>query len=89
MTEQPNVRPLFSDQQPGPSEDAIDRSFVDVARAVASIAATRSLLLIAVLTGSAIWLWSAYDPIRDRLFVAIAFSLVFVLPQVALYFKRG
>lgn len=89
MSEQPNIHPLFSDAQPGPTEDHITRSFVEVARAVASIAATRMLLLIAVITGSAIWGWTIYDPARDRLYAAVAFSLVFVLPQVALYWKRG
>jgi hypothetical protein len=58
-------------------------------RAVANIAATRILLLITVLTGSAIWLWTTFDPSRDRLYVAVAFSLVFVIPQVALYWRRG
>ena len=80
--------PLFADTQPVDERD-VTRSFVGAARAIASIAATRMLLLIAVLTGSAIWLWSAYDPIRDRLFVAIAFSVVFVLPQTILYWRRG
>jgi hypothetical protein len=88
MTE-PNVRSLFSETQPGPSEDSVDRSFVAMARAVATIAATRMLLLIAVITGSAIWGWTIYDPARDRLYAAVAFSLVFVLPQVVLYWKRG
>lgn len=89
MSEQPKVHALFSEQQPGPTEDAIDRSFVDVARAVATIAATRMLLLIAVITGAAIWGYTIFDPARDRLYAAVAFSLVFVLPQVLLYFKRG
>jgi hypothetical protein len=81
--------PLFADRQPGPAEDDIGSSFVDVARAVASICATRILLLITVLTGSAMWLWTTYDPVRDRLFVAVAFSVVFVIPQVALFWRRG
>jgi hypothetical protein len=85
-----DVARLFSDQQPGPAaEEDVTPSLVVMARAVANIAATRILLLIAVLTGSAIWLWTTFDPSRDRLYVAIAFSLVFVIPQVALYWRRG
>lgn len=45
--------------------------------------------MIAVITGSAIWGYTIYDPAQARLYAAIAFSLVFVLPQVALYWKRG
>jgi hypothetical protein len=83
------VSNLFADRQPGPDAEDIGPSFVETARAVASICATRMLLMITVLTGSAIWVWTVYDPTRDRLFAAIAFSVVFVLPQVALYWKRG
>jgi hypothetical protein len=80
--------PLFADRQPV-NEQEVGPSFIEMARAVASIAATRMLLFIAVLTGSAIWLWTVYDPTRDRLFAAIAFSVVFVIPQTLLYFRRG
>lgn len=83
------IRPLFADRQPGPEAEDISPSFVEMAKAVASIAATRMILLIAVLTGAAIWIWTIYDPSRDRLFAAIAFSLVFVLPMTVLYWKRG
>lgn len=88
MTEQ--VTRLFQEQQPGPaSEEDVGRSFVETARAIANICATRILLLIAVMTGSAIWIWTTFDPTRDRLYVAVAFSVVFVIPQVALYWRRG
>jgi hypothetical protein len=80
--------PLFADRQPV-NEQEVGPSFIEMARAVASIAATRMLLFIAVLTGSAIWLWTVYDPTRDRLFAAVAFSVVFVIPQTLLYFRRG
>lgn len=83
------VRQLFNDTQPGPDEAGVNKSFLETARAVATICATRMLLLIAVLTGAAIWLWTVYDPTRDRLYAAIAFSVVFVLPQTLLYFRRG
>lgn len=81
--------PLFAERQPGPAESDISPSFVEMARALSAICATRVLLLIAVLTGSAIWLWTTFDPTRDRLLVAVAFSIVFVIPQVALYWRRG
>jgi len=83
------VTPLFSDKQPGPEAEDVGPGYVEMARAVAAICATRILLLIAVLTGSLIWSYVIYDPTRDRLYAAIAFSLVFVLPQVALFWKRG
>ena len=61
MTEAP-VRQLFADRQPGPSESDINPNFIEIARAVANICATRSLLMIAVLTGAAIWVYTIYDP---------------------------
>lgn len=85
----PAVTPLFSDTQPGPVADDVSTSYVEMARAVAAICATRILLLISVITGSAIWLYVCYDPTRDRLYAAVAYSLVFVLPQILLYFKKG
>lgn len=87
MTE---VRKLFADEQPpGPDAEDVGPSFVEVARAIASICATRILLMICVVTGSVIWAYVCFDPARERLYAAIAFSLVFVLPHVALYWKRG
>jgi hypothetical protein len=83
------IRKLFADTQPGPEADDIGPTFVDTARAIAAICATRVLLLIAVLTGAAIWVFTVYDPTRDRLFAAIAFSVVFVIPQTLLYFRKG
>ena len=56
---------------------------------IAAVCATRMLLMIAVVTGAAIWAWTIYDPTRERLYAAVAYSLVFVLPQVALYWRRG
>jgi hypothetical protein len=87
MTEQ--VRKLFADAQPGPAESDINPNFIEMARSVAAICATRALLMIAVLTGAAIWLWTIYDPTRDRLYSAVAFSIVFVGPLAALYHRKG
>jgi hypothetical protein len=85
MTE---VRPLFVDKQPIEAEN-VTPSLVDMAAAVAAIAATRLLLLITVLTGAATWLWTVYDPQPWRLYAACAFSVVFVGPQILLYFRKG
>lgn len=86
MTE---VAKLFADRQPGPEEADVGPSFIEMARAVASICATRILLLICVITGCGIWSYVCFDPTRDRLYAAVAFSVVFVVPQVALYWRRG
>jgi len=86
MTE---VRKLFADAQPGPVEADVTPNFIETARTIAAICATRMLLMIAVLTGAAMWGYTIFDPTQSRLYAAIAFSLVFVLPQVALFWKRG
>jgi multidrug resistance efflux pump len=83
------VTRLFSDTQPGPTIEDIGPTYIETARAIASICATRMLLMITVATGAAIWTWTVYLPTTDRLYAAIAFSVVFVLPQVLLYLKRG
>lgn len=81
--------PLFPERQAGPQEADVGPDFMAMARAVAAICATRILLLITVITGAAIWGYACVDPERDRLYVAVAFSIVFVLPQVALYHRKG
>ena len=87
MTE---VRQLFADvQPPGPAETDINSNFIETARAVASICATRMLLMIAVITGAAIWGYTIFDPTQPRLYAAVAFSIVFVGPLAALYHRKG
>jgi hypothetical protein len=83
------IRQLFAPTQPGPTEGDIGPTFIEVARTISAVCATRMLLMIAVLTGAGIWGFTIYSPDTPRLYAAIAFSLVFVLPQVALYWKRG
>jgi hypothetical protein len=84
------VTQLFAKDQPsGPSEEAVTPELITMARAVAAIAATRILLLITVLTGSAIWGLTVYDPTHDRIAGAISFSIVFVIPMIALFWRRG
>lgn len=81
--------PLFPAPIESAPEPEISPSFVEMARAVAAIAATRILLLIAVVTGALIWGFTIYDPTRDRLYAAVAFSVVFVIPQTILFWRRG
>jgi len=88
MNEAVKIQTLFAEKQPV-SADNLTPSLVDMASAVATIAATRMLLLIAVLTGAAIWIWTIYDPTQARLYAAIAFSVVFVTPLTLLYFRKG
>jgi hypothetical protein len=80
---------LFQETQPGPTADDVHRGFVDTARSIAAICATRMLLMIAVITGAAIWGYTIWDPSRDRLYAAVAFSIVFVGPLAALYHRKG
>ena len=87
MTEQ--VTRLFDSTQPGPAVEDIGATYIETARAIAQICATRMLLMIAVLAGSAIWAWTVYDPTRDRLYAAVAFSIVFLGPLTALYARKG
>ena len=86
MTE---VRQLFSDAQPGPTESHINPNFIEMARSIAAICATRMLLMIAVITGAAIWGYTIFDPTQARLYAAVAFSIVFVGPLAALYHRKG
>ena len=83
------VRQLFAETQPGPAPEEVTRDFVEVARKIASICATRILLLIAVLAGVGVWGATIFDPTTARLEAAVAFSAAFVLPLVILYWRRG
>lgn len=85
-----SVTQLFAPQQPsGPTEEQVTPELITMVRAVAAIAATRVLLLITVMTGSAIWGLTVYDPTHDRIAGAISFSIVFVIPMIALFWRRG
>jgi hypothetical protein len=86
MTE---IRSLFADKQPGPAEGDIGPTFIEVARTVSQICATRMLLMIAVLTGAGVWAFTIFEPDQPRLYAAISFSLVFLGPLTALYAKKG
>jgi len=87
MTDQ--VTRLFGSEQPGPTADEVTRQYVETARTIARICAIRMLLLIAVVTGAGIWTFTIYAPTTERLHAAVAFSLVFLLPLSALYYRKG
>lgn len=92
MSEPQSISRLFADNAPAAPDlgsDASARTFVDMARTIAAICGTRVLLLIAVVTGAGIWSYTIYAPSADRLYAAIAYSLVFVTPLVILYWRRG
>ena len=80
---------LLPTAQPGPDAEDINSTFVQQARAIAAICATRMLLMIAVVTGAGIWGFTIWQPDSPRLYAAVAFSVVFLLPLIVLYWKRG
>lgn len=89
MTDPTPIRQIFDPKQPGPAIEDLGATYVETARAIAQICATRILLMIAVLAGSGIWIWTIGDPTRDRLYAAVAFSVVFLGPLTALYARKG
>ena len=64
-------------------------AYVQTAKVVAQILATRVLLMIAVLTASGVWAFTIYDPLQLRIIAASSFSVLGVMPLIYLYFKRG
>jgi len=83
------VRQLFMDKQPGPPVENINATYVETARAIAAICAARAVLMIAVVTGALIWGYTIWDPSRERLYAAVAFSIVFLGPLTALSYRKG
>jgi hypothetical protein len=80
---------IMSEEPAGPKDGDITPSLVEMARAVAAICATRVLLLLAVIIGAPIWVYTVYEPDNLRIVAAAAYALVSVLPLVYLYLKRG
>jgi hypothetical protein len=60
-----------------------------MARAVSQILATRFLLLLAVLTSSAIWGLTIWEPEQLRIVAAGVYSAVCLWPLTWLYFRKG
>lgn len=67
----------------------VQPAYVATAKAVAQILATRVLLMIAVVTASAIWCYAVYDPLQLRIVAASAFSVLGVAPLIWLYHRKG
>lgn len=78
------------DPEPGPQrEEDVGPALLGMAQAIARICATRILLLLAVVTASAIWCYTVYDPSQMRIIAAGVFSACILWPLVMLYWKRG
>ena len=75
------------DEPAGPAE--ITPSLIDMARAIASICATRILLLLAVIISAPIWCYTVYDPTTLRIAAETCFAIVSMMPLVFLYIKKG
>ena len=67
----------------------VQPAYVQMARAVSQILATRFLLLIAVVTASGVWGFTIYDPVQLRIIAASAFSVLGVAPLIWLYKIKG
>ena len=80
----PPQQRLFTEPQP-----RVTPQYVAMARTVSQILATRVLLLIAVLTSSAIWSFAVWNPSDGRTLAATAFSCVTMWPLTILYWKKG
>jgi hypothetical protein len=62
---------------------------VAMAKAVSRIVATRMLLLLAVVTASAVWAYAVYDPTQLRIVAGGVYSALIVWPLTWLYWQKG
>lgn len=87
----PPRQPVFRiEPEPGPQRpEDVDSALLNMAQAISRICATRVLLLLAVVTASAVWGYTVYDPTQLRIVAAGVFSFMTVWPLALLYFKRG
>jgi hypothetical protein len=87
----PQVPPAFrmADPPAGPQADDATGEMVAMLQAIASICATRVLLMIAVLFGAGMWSFVVYDPSQLRIVAAAVYSGMTVLPLVALYWRKA
>lgn len=69
--------------------EQVTPQYVQMARAISTILATRVLVLIAVITASGVWSYTVYEPEQLRIIAASAFSLLGVAPLIWLYTKKG
>ena len=84
----PKFAPVM-DAPAGPTERDLTPSFVQMAKAVAAICASRVLLLLAVLFSGVGLVWTIYDPIQMRVIAATAYAVVVLWPLVVLYWRKG
>lgn len=75
---------------PGPAHMGhVNTALLETAQAVSRILATRLLLLIAVLTASAVWGVVVYNPTQLGIIAAGVYSVVGMWPLVFLYLRKG
>ena len=67
----------------------VSPQYLQLAKAISTILATRVLLLIAVITASGVWAYTIYDPVQLRIIAASAFSVLGVAPLILLYVRKG
>lgn len=77
-------RQLFTE----PLQD-VQPAYVKMARQVSIILATRFLLLIGVVTASALWGVTIWRPEELRIIAASCFSVLGVMPLIWIYLKKG
>ena len=85
-------RPRFaivSEEPAGPKDGDLTPSLLEMARAIASICATRVLLLLAVLFSGTGLVWTICDPTTLRIIASTAYAVVVVWPLTALFWRRG
>ena len=81
--------PKFAPVVDSPKEPDITPNFIAMAKAVASICATRILLLLAVLFSGASLIWTIAQPTELRIVAATSYAAVVIWPLVVLHWRRG
>lgn len=86
----PLVRPVLPEPAPGPMRtEHVNTALLETAQAISRILATRLLLLISVLTASAVWAVVVYEPSQLGIIAAGVYSVVGMWPLVFLYLRKG
>lgn len=87
----PARQPSFRiEPEPGPDRvEDVGPALLEMAQAIARICATRVLLLLALVAASALWSLTTWDPTHLRIIASVGFSVLIVLPLVALYWRKG
>lgn len=86
----PLVRPVLPEPAPGPLRtEHVNTALLETAQAISRILATRLLLLIAVLTASAVWGVVVWEPSQLGIIAGGVYSVVSMWPLVFLYLRKG